>query len=417
MIWLIAIILLCVVAEGFFSGSEIALVSVNRARLQHMSDSGSKSARALKAMLENPEILIGTTLLGTNISTVCANFAANEIFARTFGASLSWTSVFIMIPIILFFGEILPKAYYRKNSETTAYRVVALIKFFSVIFRPFLVILSAGGNVVRRVILGKDGDRAPYITRQEFKMLLEQERFSLEEDKLLRMLTNISGYLERTVGEVAIPMVHVSHCEPGDDFRKIADVFVSSGFSRLPVYDRRKDEITGMINDLYLLDNKNRRSKAREIAVPSCCIPENLEVSRALLTLREQQKEIATVIDEYGGTVGIVTLKDIVKEITGKISDADEWSHSGYVHALSDDTLLVDALFRLSKLQNLTGSKLDLLPMETINGLVSQLLGRVPKKGDSCMFENLEFHVLRARPQRAEMIKVIKQKPKEKEND
>ncbi len=403
---LLVIVLICVLAEGFFSGSEIAIVSLNKAGIQHNAAQGSRRAKLLLDMLEKPELLIGTTLLGTNLSTVSANFAMNEIFARTFDPSLSWLSVFIIFPVILFFGEILPKAYYRKHAETIAYLIVEVLLFFSLVFRPFIMVLSWCGNGVRKMITGKQDTRAPFITREEFEMILEQDRYSLNEDQIFRMLANLTSYLDRTVEEITIPMVNVTHCLPGDSYRTVVENFTVSGFSKLPVYDKDQDEIIGIIDDLNLLDSRNRKKNASQVANETICIPENLDLSRALLKLRLAHKEMATVIDEYGGTVGIVTLKDIIKEITGKLSDEDEVSHGGYIHRVNANVLIVDAQFRLAELGNYSGKEFAELPVETINGLISLLLGRIPARGDKCNFENLEFQVLRAKKQKAEMIKI-----------
>ena len=372
---------------------------------------GSKFAIYIQKLLDKPELLIGTTLLGTNLSTVGANFAVNEIFSRLFGTSYSWASAFVIIPLILFFGEILPKSIFRKNSENFSHIIIRPLKFFSILFWPMLIVISFLGKLVRTMFTGRVQKKTPVMTREEFRMLLDQENFASHENQTLRMLENLSNYIEKDVGEIAIPMINVTHCEPGDRYRQVLGRFLESGFSKIPVYDKDGDELTGFINDLDLLETKNRKKTASAISKDPLDIPENLDISRALLLMRKKRREIAAVMDEYGGTAGIVTLKDIVSEITGKLTDKDEITQGGYLHKISNNVFIVDSLFRLDELEKQSGVKIKNYPFETVNGLMNLLLRRVAKKGDICSYKNLVFRVLRARPQRADMIKVqIKQK-------
>jgi len=172
------------------------------------------------------------------------------------------------------------------------------------------------------------------------------------------------------------------------------------------VYDRHGDEILGIINDLQLLDTKNRRRKARQMVEAPVCIPENLELSRALIIMRMNFAEMAAVIDEYGGTVGIVTMKDIISEITGKLTDKYEIDPQGYIHLVSKNEFIADTLFRLDELEAKTGISFEGLPFETVGGLLNYILGRIPKKGDTVKYKNLQFKVLRSRAQKAEMVKI-----------
>jgi CBS domain containing-hemolysin-like protein len=396
----------CVLLEGFFSGSEIAIVSVDKAKLHNRGMEGSKQALYLQKLLLKPEILIGTTLLGTNLSTVGANFAANELFSRIFDPSYSWASVFVTIPMILFFAEIMPKAIFRKNAETLSYIVVKPLRFVSYIFYPFVTMLSLAGNGIRRLLIGKTAVKNQIITREEFKMLLDQDNFTSQENLTIHMLDKLSAYIEKTLSDIAIPMINLTHCEPDATYREVLDILLKSGLSRIPVYDKSTDELLGFVNDLYLLEPANRKKKAAQMVKPPLFIPENLEISRALIMMRKEHRETAVVIDEYGGTVGIVTLKDIVGEITGKLTDNDEVSQGGYIHKVSANTLIVDSNFKLDELEQHTGTKFDVYPFETLNGLINYILGRVAKKGDICSYKNLVFRILRSRPQRAEMIRV-----------
>jgi putative hemolysin len=409
-ILLILVILFFLLLEGFFSGSEIAIISANRAFLYHRAKEGSRSALMMRELLEKPETIIGTTLLGTNISLVCSNFAANELAAEFFGTDLSWISLIFIVPLTLFFGEILPKAYFRRYSDILAYKVVKPLRILTKIFSPLVFILRMLSGWIRRAILGKSEQPVPQITRDEFKILLESHRMTSKEDLIHRMLNNLSSYMEKTVGDIAIPMVNVIHCDPDDDYMTIADIFINSKLSRIPVYDKEKDEIIGVINDLDLLERKNRNKKTRKIADKTIYIPENLDLGRALIRLRKEYCEMASVIDEYGGTAGIVTLKDIISEITGKLADRFETDDQGYFHMVSRNVFIVDALFRLKELQMKIAVDFEGLPFETVGGLINHLLGRIPHKDDVCRFENVSFKVLRAKPQKAEMVRITIEK-------
>lgn len=410
MVWLALTILFFLALEGFFSGSEIAIVSANRAFLYHRAKEGSKSARIMMQMLDRPEMIISTTLLGTNISLVCSNFAANEFLARLMGKNLSWLSLIFMIPLTLFFGEILPKAYFRRYSDLISYKIVQPLMFISVVFFPLTFIFRMISGWIRRVLLGKNQSPVPQLTRDEFRILLESHRMAPKEDTVHRMLDNLSSYMEKTVGDITVPMVNVSRCEPGDRYLKIVDKFVRSRFSRMPVYDIEKDEVIGVINDLQLLDVKNRNKTAVKIADKTICIPENLDLGRALISMRKQYKEMASVIDEYGGTVGIVTLKDIIAEITGKLADRYEIDDQGYFHAVSSNVFIVDALFRLDELESKIGVSFGGVPFETVGGLLNHLFGRIPRRDDELSYKNLTFNVLRSRPQKAEMVRITVEK-------
>lgn len=405
-IGLVLTILFFLLLEGFFSGSEIAIISANRAFLYHRAREGSKSAIMMQKLLERPEIIIGTTLFGTDVSLVCSNFAANELFAELFGSSLSYLSLFFIVPLTLFFGEILPKAYFRKYSDILAYKIVKPLRVATIVFSPFVFFLRLLSGWIRRAILGRNEQPVPQITRDEFKILLESHRMTSKEDLIHRMLNNLSSYMEKSVGDIAVPMVNVIHCNPDDDYMVITDFFIDSKFSRIPVYDKEKDEIIGVINDLDLLEKKNRNKKADKIAEKTIYIPENLDLGRALIRLRKEYCEMASVIDEYGGTAGIVTLKDIIAEITGKLADRFETDDQGYFHMVSRNVFIVDALFRLEELQTKIDADFHDLPFETVGGLLNYLLERIPRKDDVCRFGHVSFKVLRAKPQKAEMVRI-----------
>ncbi len=249
------IMLSCLIVEGFFSGSEIAMVSADRMKLRHEAAKGAKGARLALDMLKKPEWLLSTTLVGTNIAVVTNTTMATALMIQVFdGPGYSWLAVVLVAPLIWIFGEIVPKSVFQQRADTFTPRIIFALKFFSYLFYPILVVFSSLAKLLARLVGDSAGDENPFTLREEIKTLMQMstEEGDIEpmEQDMIRRLFNFG---ETTVREVMMPLIDVVAIEQGSNCRDALKVATEKSHVRIPVYHERVDHIVGILNTMELL--------------------------------------------------------------------------------------------------------------------------------------------------------------------
>ena len=386
-LWPIFLIFLCVLSEAFFSGSEIAVISLPRVELQKRLKEGDRGAELLSRLLREPEKLLTTTLIGTNLSTVTGSTIFTTYLMNDLVNLLPFLSdypelvtVLCFTPITLTFGELIPKSLFQKYSHVIAFKIVYPIYFFYLLFKPVSFVVMGFSKLISH-LLNAEGDRSPFVTKEELKLLVESgSRFNVEKTER-NILRNILELKEKYTGDIYTPLSRVIAVSENASLLEALELMEKSGFSKLPVYEGRIDNIVGylLVSDLISVDNPNL--KVREIMRPVLVLPEYMNIFDALKEFKKSRQQMGIVVDEFGSTLGIVTIEDILEEIVGRIED--EFDRETLKIVRKGNGVVADASAEVEELNRILKKPLPENPdYVSVGGLILSRLGRFPKAGE-----------------------------------
>ena len=375
----IFLFILCVLLSAFFSSSEVALISMTRAKVRTLDNENRVGSHALVVLKESPEHLLTTILIGNNIVNIGAAALATAIAIKMFGdVGVGIATGFVTI-VILIFGEIGPKIYATRASDTFALTVAPIILFLSNLLTPGIWVME---RVSPKLGIGKD-TAEPAVTEDEIKEWIDvgKEDGTIEQEEQ-DMLYSVLEFGDTTAREIMTPRVNVILMEDTISFEDAIRIFNETGFSRIPVYHDQIDNINGILNvkDVFSAMVSNRKdSTIREIMYDPMFVPETKKIDDLLKELRVHRVQMAIVIDEYSSFVGIVTVEDILEELVGDILDEFDKEEPG-VQELAPGVHVVDAQMWVEEINE----TMDLLlptdeSYETIGGLVIDRLGHLPQ--------------------------------------
>ena len=404
----IIIIFLCVIFEGFFSGNEIALVSLDKLRLKEDARNGKHSAKLILKLLENPDRLLATTLLGTNISTITSTTVSAGVFFALFGAKGIPLSVLVITPINWIFAEIVPKSIYQQLSDKITSVTIYILLIFYVLFFPVVWIFSTLSNAISFVISGRSNKEVEgnFVSKEELQQIMEMSYdHSDVKPGEKTMISKVLDFNEITVKEIMVPLINVAAVEMKSTIQEASQIVKVSKHRRLPVYNSRIDKIVGIINTFDLMD-ENKDKKITNLIRPSFFIPPNMKASDLLEDLQKNGKNMAIIVDEYGGAEGIVTIEDILEEVVGDIEDEYDGVSDQEIIQKTDE-IIVKANMELDDFNTATSLFLPEGDYNTIGGFFLDRYGRIPKKGESIVYGNKKFTVNKANEKAILEIKIV----------
>ena len=312
-----AVAFFLVLLQGFFAGYETGVVSADPVRVSHLAEMGSRSARAYSRLMRRRDRLLILTLVGTNIAVVCATILLASRIGKV------WTTL-ILTPVSLILGEIVAKSVFRHHATRLVLALVYPIKAFYVALFPVVACASAFSNRLLAILTGKSWRDAPPLTREELRYLfLEGEEADAIEPAERAMIHGVIDLSTTMVKEIMVPRIRMVAVESRATQGKLTDLFRQNGYSRMPVYRKRIDNVIGIVNvfDIIREGVGTGEESIQPFIRPAYYVPDTKRVGELLQELRARKTHMAIVIDEYGGTDGIVTLEDVVEEIFGEISD------------------------------------------------------------------------------------------------
>ncbi len=391
--WLFAILL-----SAFFSGSETGLISLNRIALRRREDKGERRAVILGRLLQRPERLLATILTGNNLVNVTATVLFLVWSARLWGpARARWLTPLALTPLLLVFGEILPKTAFRHKADT-------LSPAFAPLLQAVVWLLSPGVAALTRItdrltgFLGEGERHSPFMSREDVRLLfLEGEKSGVIEEDERDLIHGVIDFGTTTAREVIVPRIDMIAIRDDATWEEACEAFEAHGLSRLPVYHEEIDEIVGIVYIFDLMregkppEGNTIQQFIREVPF----IPESKRIQDLLQELRQKQMFMAIVVDEYGGTAGLVTLEDVIEEIFGEIRDEYDEKELP-VSDLGEGLFVLDARMRSDEAEELLGVKLPEGEYETLGGFIFEQLGRIPRKGESFRYENCQVTILEA---------------------
>ncbi|MCP4408284.1 MAG: HlyC/CorC family transporter [Gammaproteobacteria bacterium] len=399
--------IICLIAEGFFSGSEIGVVSADRVKLRHDAAKGSSGAKLALRMLKSPEWLLSTTLVGTNIAVVANTTMATALMIQLFGESSSWLAVILVAPLIWVCGEIVPKSVFQQQADTLTPKVIFVLKFFSYLFFPILVIFSFFARMVSKMAGGKSG-QSPFTLREEIKTMMdmspEEGDIQPEEQNMIRRLFSFS---ETTAYEIMVPLVDVVSIERGKNCGEAIRLATESMHKLLPVHDQRVDKVVGQVDTIELLgvdSNQPLETFIRSVNY----VPGSKSIQTLLLDMRREGRMVSVVVDEFGGAEGIVTVEDIMEEVVDELQDEyDVQARSKqWVRKLSDREYRVSARIELDELNTLIGIELPAGQYASLAGFLLNQMKDIPRVGAVIEYQRITFTIERATPQAIQEVRI-----------
>jgi len=371
----IPLFLICILLSAFFSSSEVALIGITRAKVRTLVNDGKPGSKAVAALKESPEHLLITILIGNTIVNITAAAIATAVAIQTFGdIGVGIATAFVVI-VLLVFGEIGPKIYAARASDSFALTVAPIILFLSRIFSPVIWLVE---RVSPTFGIGKEVAE-PAVTEEEIKEWIDvgKEEGTIEQGEQ-DMLYSVLEFGDTTAREIMTPRVDVILIEDTVTFEEAIRIFSETGFSRIPVYHDRIDNITGILNVKDVFSAMVSR-RIKEIMFDPMFVPETKKIDDLLKELQVHRVLMAIVIDEYSSFVGIVTVEDILEEIVGDIMDEHD-KEEPEVQELAPGVFVVDAQVWVEELNERLGLGLPTdEAYETIGGLIIDRLGHLPQ--------------------------------------
>ncbi|WP_392462516.1 hemolysin family protein [Streptococcus parasuis] len=402
------ILFLLTLFNAFFSASEMALVSLNRSRVEQKAAEGEKKFVRLLTVLENPNNFLSTIQVGiTFISILSGASLANDlgaVFAKWMGNSATaqtagyWLALAMLTFVSIVLGELYPKRIAMNMKENLAVVTAPVIIFLGKIVSPFVWLLSAATNLISRITPMNFDDADEQMTRDEIEYILTKSEQTLDAEEI-EMLQGIFNLDEMMAREVMVPRTDAFMVDIEDDINVIMPEILRQNFSRIPVYEGDKDNIIGLIHTKKILaesfTNGFDQLKIRRIMQEPLFVPETIFVDDLLKSLRNTQNQMAILLDEYGGVSGIVTLEDLLEEIVGEIDDETDKTEI-FVREIADNTFIVQGSMTLNDFNEYFNLDLSSDDVDTIAGFYLTGLGTIPSQDEKEAYEldNNGFHIV-----------------------
>ena len=379
-LWVTLVIL--VAFSAFFSASETAFSSLNQIRLKSRADDGDRTAARVLAMSEQYDKLLSTILIGNNIVNIAAASIGTIIFTKMLGAERGATvSTMVLTIVVLIFGEVTPKSLAKEMPETIATAVAPVLSLLMLVLTPLTWLFSQWKRLLNHFVHSSESDT---ITEGELMtMVSEAENDGELTDRESELIRSAIEFDDVEVEEILTPRVDVVAVADDISLEELAQTFAESGYSRLPVYHGTIDNIIGVVHekDFYIARLK-KATKIEDLVAPTLYTTGSTQISQLLRTLREQHHHMAVVVDEYGGTEGIITLEDILEELVGEIWDEHDEVTEDF-RKQSDGSWLVSGSASVDDLfETLDLPEDEDIDSNTVNGLVQEKTCHLPKVGD-----------------------------------
>lgn len=407
--WQVFALFILLSLSAFFSSSETALMSLSKIRLRHMVEEKIKGADIISKLLDDPSKLLGSILVGNNIVNIGASALATSLAINIWGNAGVGIATGIMTILVLIFGEITPKSLAVQNTEKTALKVARLIYFITVVLSPIVAILMSITNLIIKLFGGNTEKKNTFITEEELKTMVDvsHEEGVLEGEEK-KMIYNVFEFGDSQAKDVMTPRTDMAAIEIHSTYDEIIALFKQEQFSRMPVYEDNTDNIVGIlyIKDLIFFEGNKDKFNLEQLIRPPYFTYEFKGTSELFSEMRAKRTPMAIVLDEYGGTAGIVTMEDLVEEIVGDIEDEyDERDEE--IQVIKEDEYVVDGSTRIDFLNEMIGTDIESEDFDSIGGFVIGILGRLPEQGENVEYSHIKFIVESIDKNRIEKLRVL----------
>ncbi len=435
MISLLVLVILIFV-NAFFASAEIAFISLNDAKIEKQAKEGNKKAKKIKKMLKEPSKFLATIQIGITLAGFLSSAFAADAFASELAPKLNelidlgistWNTISIIIITIilsyfsLVFGELVPKRIAMKNPEKIAFGTIGVIRFIHFITSPVVNFLNFSTNLICK-LFGIGPQDESTVTEEEIRMMVDvgEEKGSIEEEEK-ELINNVFEFNDKTVSEVMIHRTEVYAIEIGSNIEDILSELKEYKYSRIPVYDENIDNIVGVlfIKDLLAYVYTKKEAKIKKLMRPAYFVSESKPINEFFKEMQRDKQQLAIVLDEYGGTAGIITMEDIIEELVGNIFDEYDDVEKDY-EKIDENTFMIDGSVSIYELRKILNVDIPEGDYDTLSGYLIELLGRIPKDDEKPVIETekVTYKIEEYEEKRIIWVKACKnQTVKEKEQD
>lgn len=401
----LVILVLLLSASAFFSSAETALMTSNKLRIRNLAENGDKRAEKVLEITANTDKMLSAILIGNNIVNLSASALSTTLTLKMFGSSLVGIATGILTFLILVFGEITPKNVASKNAENIALKYIGIISVLVVILTPVIYVVNKVAGIVISLFV-KNNDDNNMVTEDELRAMVEvSHEDGVIEKEEKKMIVNVVDFGDTVAGDIMLPRVDMVMVSVESSYEEILKIFREERYTRIPVYEESPDNVIGILNvkDFLLIEDKENFSVKEHLREPLYTY-EYKKTSSLMVDMRKTGANIVIVLDEYGTTVGLITLEDMLEEIVGEIRDEFDAEEDEGITKISETEYLIDGSTNLDDVNDRIGLELSSEEYESIGGIIMEKLGRLPVEGEVITFDNIILTVKKMDHARIEKV-------------
>ena len=386
----LVILVLLLSASAFFSSAETALMTSNKLRIRNLAENGDKRAEKVLEITANTDKMLSAILIGNNIVNLSASALSTTLTLKVFGSSLVGVATGVLTFLILVFGEITPKNVASKNAENMALKYIGIISLLVIVLTPAIYIVNKVAGIVISLFI-KNNDDNNMVTEDELRAMVEvSHEDGVIEKEEKKMIVNVVDFGDTVAGDIMLPRVDMVMVSVESSYEEILKIFREEKYTRIPVYEESPDNVIGILNvkDFLLIEDKENFSVKEHLREPLYTY-EYKKTSSLMVDMRKTGANIVIVLDEYGTTVGLITLEDMLEEIVGEIRDEFDAEEDEGITKISETEYLIDGSTNLDDVNDRIGLELSSDEYESIGGIIMEKLGRLPVEGEVITFDNI----------------------------
>lgn len=436
MISQIMVLVVLIFLNAFFAAAEIAFISLNDAKISKQAKSGNKKAKQIMKMLETPSKFLATIQIGITLAGFLSSAFASDAFASKLAPVLNqavpalsvevWQSISIIIITMilsfftLVFGELVPKRLAMKHYEKISFATIGIIRVIYFVTVPFVKLLTTSTNVISKIFGVSEKDEE-IVTEEEIKMMVDEgeEKGSIEENEK-ELINNVFEFNDITVSEIMTHRTEVYAIDIDTNVNDLIEELDEYRYSRVPVYEDTVDEIKGILylKDLLKYVKSKRTVKLKSIIRPAYFVPRSKPINDLFKELQKNNNQMAIVLDEYGGTAGLITMEDILEELVGDIFDEYDEIETEY-EKIDENTYLINGTININDLKKILGVEIEEGEYDTLSGFLQEKLGRIPEDEEKPIIETKEvtYKIEEYEDKRIIKVKACKNNIEEKDLD
>ena len=425
----IAVLVVLILLNAYFAASEIAFISLNDAKIEKQAKEGNKKAKQIYKMLKNPSKFLATIQIGITLAGFLSSAFASDAFADKLAPMLNnllpmlgtdtWRTISIILITILLsfftlvFGELVPKRLAMKYYEKVSFGTIGVIRGISFITAPFVKLLTFSTNVISKIFGVKENDEE-IVTEEEIKMMIDEgeEKGTIDQEEK-ELLNNVFEFNDTTASEIMTPGIDIFALKISQDLYEVLDELDDYKYSRIPVYEDTIDNIKGiiLIKDILKDLRDKKKINIKKLIKEVHFVPESVPIDKLFRQLQRNKMQMAIVIDEYGGTAGLVTMEDILEELVGNIFDEHDEEELEY-ELIDENTYMVNGNISIGDLEKIIGIEISDGDYETLSGYLLGKLEELPPEGEETIIEDgkLTYKIEEYEDKRIKRVKICKNK-------
>lgn len=406
----IVCIVILLILSAFFSSAETALTTISPHRLKTLVDEKVRHADTLEKVLDKRAKMLSVILICNNIVNLTASALTTVVVQKLFGSKLIGAGTGILTLLVLIFGEIAPKTMATYRAERLGLFMAPVIYALMIVFTPVAAVVNFLAGGVIRLFGVRKSDKPESYTENEIRSIVEvshEEGVTTSEEK--EIINNVFDFSDTTVREVMVPRINVTAVRIDSTYDEVMNIFKEDHFTRLPVFDEEEERLIGIVNvkDLVFYDpEKIRDFRAEDIMREASYTYDGKHLSELLVEMKESRSGIMVVLDEYGDTVGIVTMEDLLEEIVGDIRDEFDEKEEEEIVKVAEGEYLIQGQISLEDVNDFIGTELTSENYDSIGGLLIETLGKLPQEGEEAQTESVSLKAEKVDKNRIALVRL-----------